>query len=161
MPIDVAVRQPRLRADDRALGLFGRFLAGQVRRPRCYSPSPRQIKSAGFRFVLRRQIQKRRQRRPTFHDAGRDELRNLQYLDTRLLGAERRVREHAVRGAQVDADDIRSRHEKRRARIQTSTSAGAMTIAESWEPIHSGNLTVVTFQPWWTNVPRNGPLPST
>ena len=60
--------------------------------------------------MLRRQIQKRRQRRAAFDDARRDELRNRQQLDLRLLRSQRRISQHAVRRAEVDAEDVRSGH---------------------------------------------------
>jgi hypothetical protein len=60
--------------------------------------------------MLRRQIQKRWQRRALFHNAGRDELRNRQQLHLRLLRGKGSKGEDAIRRAEINAKDESSGH---------------------------------------------------
>ena len=108
--IDPAVAEPALGGGHRAHRHFGRLPAGNLADSPALAALPREIEVAGLGFLRRAQVAERRQQRPVLDRAGRNELRNLEQRDHRLLGPQRRKGERAVRGAQVDAYDELSRH---------------------------------------------------
>ncbi len=110
MPIDAAMGQPALGRGHRAVRHLRRLDPRHFAHRDRAALRPRQIERSLACFVLGGQVEKRRQDGAGFDRAGRHQLRNRQHLDGGPVPLQRRVGQHAVGGAQVDADNVFGGH---------------------------------------------------